>query len=147
MAMACVLEDLQQIIQRGAAALTPAENELLKWLGVFFRRPTPGKFMMRVRMPNGFATSAQLRVIGDLSRRIRNNVLDITTRQQIELRGFTLKSVPEIWDKVDSQERAIRGSKLAASAIVLGTHSECPEVNHEHLQRNLSSGCDRRRKS
>ena len=95
-----VLEDLPQIIERGAAALTPAEKELLKWVGVFFRRPTPGKFMMRVRMPNGFATSAQLRVIGDLSRRLGNNVLDITTRQQIELRGFTLESVPEIWEKL-----------------------------------------------
>ncbi len=95
-----VLEDLPQIIERGAAALTPAEKELLKWVGIFFRRPTPGKFMMRVRMPNGFATSAQLRVIGDLSQRLGNNVLDITTRQQIELRGFTLESVPEIWEKL-----------------------------------------------
>jgi ferredoxin-nitrite reductase len=95
-----VLDDLPGIIQRGAAALTPAEKELLKWVGVFFRRPTPGKFMMRVRMPNGFASSAQLRVIGDLSRRLGNNVLDITTRQQIELRGFTLDSVSEIWEKL-----------------------------------------------
>src|ERR1700741_5654914 len=89
-----IREYLPEIIERGAMALTPAEKELLKWVGVFFRRPTPGKFMMRVRMPNGFATSAQLRVIGNLSRRLGNNVLDITTRQQIELRGFTLDSVP-----------------------------------------------------
>jgi ferredoxin-nitrite reductase len=95
-----ILEDLPQIMERGAAALTPTEKELLKWVGIFFRRPTPGKFMMRVRMPNGFATSAQLRVIGDLSRQLGNNVLDITTRQQIELRGFTLESVPEIWEKL-----------------------------------------------
>jgi ferredoxin-nitrite reductase len=95
-----VLDDLPGIIARGAAALTPAEKELLKWVGVFFRRPTPGKFMMRVRMPNGFATSAQLRAVADLSGRLGNNVIDITTRQQIELRGFTLDSVPEIWEKL-----------------------------------------------
>jgi ferredoxin-nitrite reductase len=95
-----VLDDLPGIIARGAAALTPAEKELLKWVGVFFRRPTPGKFMMRVRMPNGFATSAQLRAVADLSRRLGNNVLDVTTRQQLELRGFTLDSVPEIWEKL-----------------------------------------------
>ena len=64
--------------------------------GVFFRKPTPGQFMMRIRVPNGFATSAQLRAIAEISRRIGNGVLDITTRQQIELRGFTLDSVPEI---------------------------------------------------
>jgi ferredoxin-nitrite reductase len=95
-----IREHLPQIIERGATALTPAEKELLKWLGVFFRRPTPGKFMMRVRMPNGFATSGQLRAVADLSRRLGNSVLDITTRQQIELRGFTLDSVPEIWEKL-----------------------------------------------
>ena len=93
-------EHLPQIIERGAAALTPAEKELLKWVGVFFRRRTPGKFMMRVRMPNGFASSRQLRAIADLSRRLGNSVLDITTRQQIELRGFTLDSIPEIWEKL-----------------------------------------------
>ena len=96
----CIREHLPQIIERGAEALTPAEKELLKWIGVFFRKPTPGKFMMRIRMPNGFARSEQLHTIAELSRRLGNSVLDITTRQQIELRGFTLDSVPEIFEKL-----------------------------------------------
>jgi len=95
-----ILDHLPQIIERGAPALTPAEKELLKWVGIFFRKPTPGKFMMRIRMPNGFARSNQLRTIAELSRRLGNSVLDITTRQQIELRGFTLDTVPEIWEKL-----------------------------------------------
>ena len=95
-----ILEQLPQIIGRGADSLNPAEKELLKWLGVFWRRPTPGKFMMRIRMPNGFARSVQLRAIAGLSRRLGNQVVDITTRQQIELRGYTLESVPEIWEKL-----------------------------------------------
>jgi len=34
--------------------IPPADLETrLKWLGVFFRKKTPGYFMMRVRMPNG----------------------------------------------------------------------------------------------
>jgi len=95
-----ILDHLPQIIERGAAALTPAEKELLKWVGVFFRKPSPGKFMMRIRMPNGFSRSNQLRTIAELSRRLGNSVLDITTRQQIELRGFTLDTVPEIFEKL-----------------------------------------------
>ena len=95
-----ILDHLPQIIQRGVDSLTPAEKELLKWVGVFYRRPTPGKFMMRVRMPNGFVRSDQLRVIAQLSRRLGNSVLDITTRQQIELRGFTLDTIPAIWEKL-----------------------------------------------
>jgi ferredoxin-nitrite reductase len=95
-----ILEHLPEMIGRGAESLTPAEKELLKWLGVFYRRPTPGKFMMRIRMPNGFAKAEQLRAIAELSRRVGNSVVDITTRQQIELRGFTLDTVPEIWEKL-----------------------------------------------
>src|SRR6266704_2294101 len=95
-----ILEHLPEIIARGAAALTPAEKDLLKWIGVFFRKPTPGKFMMRIRMPNGFVGSEQLRTIAELSRRLGNSVLDITTRQQIERRGFTLDTVPEIFQKL-----------------------------------------------
>jgi ferredoxin-nitrite reductase len=56
--------------------------------------------MMRVRMPNGFVNSGQLRTIAELSRRLGDGVLDITTRQQIELRGFTLDSVLAIWEKL-----------------------------------------------
>jgi len=95
-----ILEHLPQIIEKGADALTPAAKELLKWVGVFFRKPTPGKFMMRIRMPNGFVKSNQLRAIAELSRRLGNSVLDITTRQQIELRGFTLDTIPEIFEKL-----------------------------------------------
>ncbi len=95
-----VREQLPRLIGRGYESLTTSEKDLLKWVGVFFRKPTPGKFMMRIRMPNGFTSSCQLRTIADLSRRLGNCVLDITTRQQIQLRGFELGSVTEIWEKL-----------------------------------------------
>lgn len=95
-----VREDLPRLIARGHESLTAAEKDLLKWVGVFFRKPTPGRFMMRVRMPNGFTNSSQLRAAADLSRRLGDCVLDITTRQQIQLRGFSLSSVPDIWEKL-----------------------------------------------
>ena len=95
-----IREQLPRLIGQGYESLTNAEKDLLKWVGVFFRRPTPGKFMMRIRMPNGFTSSRQFRVIADLSRRLGSCVLDITTRQQIQLRGFDLGTVPEIWEKL-----------------------------------------------
>ena len=95
-----IREDMPRLLSEGWEALSAADKELLKWVGVFFRKPTPGKFMMRIRMPNGFATGDQLRAIADISRRLGNCVVDITTRQQIELRGFVLGSVPEVWEKL-----------------------------------------------
>jgi len=95
-----IREDLPRLVTEGWEALTPSDKELLKWVGVFFRKPTPGKFMMRIRMPNGFAASSQLAAIADVSKRLGNGTLDITTRQQIELRGYTIESVPEIWQRL-----------------------------------------------
>ncbi|MFZ0813904.1 MAG: hypothetical protein WAM78_00220 [Candidatus Sulfotelmatobacter sp.] len=95
-----VREQVPRLITQGYESMTTSEKDLLKWVGVFFRKPTPGKFMMRIRMPNGFTSSGQLRAIADLSRRLGNCVLDITTRQQIQLRGFELGSVTEIWEKL-----------------------------------------------
>ena len=95
-----VQEDLSRLTTQGWQNLSAADKELLKWIGVFFRKPTPGKFMMRIRMPNGFATSSQLAAIADLSSRLGNGTLDITTRQQIELRGYCIESVPEIFERL-----------------------------------------------
>src|SRR5215469_961962 len=95
-----IRDQLPRLAGQGYESLTNAEKDLLKWIGVFFRKPTPGKFMMRIRMPNGFSSSRQLRAIADLSRRLGNGVLDITTRQQIQLRGFTLGTVPEIFERL-----------------------------------------------
>ena len=123
-----IREDLETLIEKGHDALTTAEKDLLKWVGVFFRKPTPGRFMMRVRMPNGFTNSRQLRAIADLSQRLGNSVIDITTRQQIQVRGFTLASVPEIWKKLRGVDlhslqtgmdnvRNINGCALAGLAL------------------------------
>jgi len=95
-----IRQELPRLIGQGFESLTAAEKDLLKWVGVFFRRPTPGKFMMRVRMPNGFTSGRKPRAIADVSRRLGNCELDITPRQQIRLRGFELGSVPEIWEKL-----------------------------------------------
>jgi ferredoxin-nitrite reductase len=95
-----IREQLPRLIELGHERMSAAEKDLLKWVGVFFRKPTPGKFMMRVRVPGGLAQSRQLRAIAELSRRLGNCVVDFTTRQQIQLRGFTIASVPEIWEQL-----------------------------------------------
>ena len=41
----------------GWESIGESDRERLKWLGVFFRRQTPGRFMMRIRMPNGFTNA------------------------------------------------------------------------------------------
>ena len=69
----------------------------LKWYGMFWRPKTPGKFMLRLRVPNGVLSAAQLRVVGSIVERYGDNgSCDITTRQNLQLRGVLLGDLPEI---------------------------------------------------
>ena len=78
----------------------PDRDHRLKWLGVFFRPVTPGKFMMRLRMPNGIITTHQLRVLAEVLQRYGDDgSADITTRQNIQLRGIRIEDLPEIFQK------------------------------------------------
>ncbi|KAL4420573.1 hypothetical protein ABPG75_010229 [Micractinium tetrahymenae] len=70
----------------------------LKWAGLFHRRKrTPGRFMMRLKVPNGELTSDQLRYLGDcIAPYGEDGCADITTRANIQLRGVTLEDADSI---------------------------------------------------
>ncbi len=96
--------ELEQFASIGWEAMDDTDREhRLKWLGVFFRPVTPGKFMMRLRLPNGILTSAQMRVLGEVIERYGDDgSFDITTRQNIQLRGVRIEDLPEIFNKFKS---------------------------------------------
>ena len=96
-----VKADIEKFAQIGWEAMDETDRDhRLKWLGVFFRPVTPGKFMMRMRLPNGIVTSQQLRVLGEVVQRYgEDGSADITTRQNIQLRGIRIEDLPEIFNK------------------------------------------------
>jgi ferredoxin-nitrite reductase len=97
-----VLEDLARFAREGWRTLGDDDKERLKWVGVFHRRPTPGHFMMRVRMPNGIVTAAQCRLLGEITKQSGRNVADVTTRQQVQLRWLTIEGVPEVMARLEA---------------------------------------------
>lgn len=80
--------------------MTEDDKQRFKWRGLFFRKPTPGNFMLRLRLEAGQTNARQLRLIADLSDEFGKGFCDLTTRQQIQLRWFTLGDVPEIWRRL-----------------------------------------------
>ena len=69
----------------------------LKWLGIFFRKITPGKFMLRLRVPHGILTATQMRVLAQILDDCgADGIGDITTRQNIQLRGIDFAKIPTI---------------------------------------------------
>ncbi|HWO94528.1 MAG TPA: ferredoxin--nitrite reductase, partial [Dehalococcoidia bacterium] len=74
----------------------------LKWYGVFHRKQTPGHFMMRIRIPNGIAGAEQVRTLAGIANEFGRGAIDITTRQQVQLRWIRIENVPEIIDRLGS---------------------------------------------
>jgi len=92
--------DIPRYAQLGFEAIEEGDLERLKWWGVFFRRHTPGYFMMRIRIPNGITNAVQLSAIGGITDRYGRGFADITTRQQVQLRWIRIGDVPAILDQL-----------------------------------------------
>ena len=90
-----------------AAADTPIDEiseaalQRMKWFGVFHRPQTPGKFMMRLRLTGGRVTSEGLRAIASVAAEFGHGSADITTRQNLQLRGILLRDVPTVISRLD----------------------------------------------
>jgi len=67
-------------------------------------------FMMRIALPNGILTSAQARVIGEVTKKHANNLADITTRQNIQLHWLTIQDLIEVVDALNSVGLSTKGA-------------------------------------
>lgn len=76
----------------------------LKWFGLFHRRKHQyGRFMMRLKLPNGVTTSEQTRYLASVIRKYgEDGCADVTTRQNWQIRGVVLPDVPEILKGLDA---------------------------------------------
>jgi ferredoxin-nitrite reductase len=99
-----VKAELEHFAQIGWEAID--EDDLqhrLKWMGIFFRKSTPGRFMVRMRIPSGVLTSTQMRVLAKVVANCGDDgVADITTRQNIQMRGIRIEDVPDMFDSFRS---------------------------------------------
>ncbi|WP_435606025.1 sulfite reductase SirA [Streptomyces ardesiacus] len=58
-------------------------------------------FMLRVRIDGGALTTAQLRVVGEISQEFARGTADITDRQNIQYHWIRIEDVPEIWNRLE----------------------------------------------
>ncbi|GHP07129.1 hypothetical protein PPROV_000587200 [Pycnococcus provasolii] len=77
----------------------------LKWMGLFHRlKAGKGRFMLRLRLPNGVLNSEQCRYMDGVISKYgeEQGCADVTTRQNLQLRGITLEDAPEILSTLES---------------------------------------------
>ena len=87
--------ELESLARRGWGELSEAELTIqLKWLGIFFRPVSPGRFMLRLRLPNGVINAEQLTVLAEAVDRCgAEGSADLTTRQNLQLRGLLFEDM------------------------------------------------------
>src|SRR5580692_3111632 len=108
------LAEIRRFAREGFESISP------EWIGTYFRwwgvytqgdgaGVVGGKdgqglalpfFMLRIRVPNGFLRSDQLRTIADLTRRHARGIADLTVRQNIQLHWVTIESLPEVLEEL-----------------------------------------------
>ncbi len=103
--------EIERFAREGYGSIPP------EWLGTYFRwwgvytqgdgagaiggkggegRATP-YFMVRIRIPNGFLRTDQLRVLADLTESYARDTADLTVRQNIQFHWVTIEALPEIF--------------------------------------------------
>ncbi len=107
-------DEIQRFAREGYESI-PAE-----WLGTYFRswgvytqgdgvgaiggkggegKATP-YFMVRIRIPNGFLFSHQLRTIAGLAEKYARGTADLTVRQNVQLHWVTIEALPELFQQL-----------------------------------------------
>jgi sulfite reductase beta subunit-like hemoprotein len=93
-----VLDELPDLIARGYEAISEDDIVRFQWYGLYHDKPKVGYFMMRIKTPGGLLTPAQLRTIGELSRRYGRNEGELSTRQNVQLHWLRLEHLPDVFD-------------------------------------------------
>jgi len=116
-------EEVRQFAREGWDSIPSDWALYFRWWGVYSQGDGKGVtggsggegkateyFMMRIALPNGILTSAQLRVIAEVTKKHANNLADITTRQNIQLHWLTIKDLVEVVDALNTVGLSTKGA-------------------------------------
>ncbi len=106
-------QEILRFAREGYEAIPPEWNTYFRWWGVYSQGDGVGAvggkggegkavpyFMVRIRIPNGFLLSHQVRTIADLTERYARGIADLTVRQNIQLHWVRIEDLPEIFQNL-----------------------------------------------
>lgn len=91
-------KQLEYYAQNGYDSIADEDKKyFLKCFGIFDKDGlTPKQFMMRVRIPGGHLNAVQAEAIASVAKKYGQDYIDITTREQIELRYLDIENIPAL---------------------------------------------------
>ncbi len=125
----------------GGIKSVPGEVERMKWAGIYPQVQGGNAFMMRIKVPGGHLTAAQLREIGVVadafgegpdgteSRVFGSRFADLTTRQSVQIHWIQIEDVPRIWRRLaavglTSMQACGDGARNVTSCPVSGVDAD-----------------------
>jgi ferredoxin-nitrite reductase len=93
-----VWPDFLQWAEAGTSYERIVDDDLqrLKWYGVFWRKHDHNRYMLRVRIPACQMTAAQARALAFAAYEAGYEIVDVTTRGNIQIQGLTIESIPKV---------------------------------------------------
>ena len=95
-----MLDELPALIASGYEQIDEEDIVRLKWWGLYHDKPKIGTFMLRVKIPGGIVTPAQLRAVGEISNEHGRGEGELTTRQNVQLHYLQLSALPDVFDRL-----------------------------------------------
>jgi ferredoxin-nitrite reductase len=123
-----MLDELPALIAAGYADIPEEDIVRLKWWGLYHDKPKVGSFMLRIKLPAGRATAAQLEAVGRLSAEHGRDSAELSTRQTIQLHHLRLESLPVVFDALADVGLTTAGACGDAVRNVTG----CPVAGVAH---------------
>jgi ferredoxin-nitrite reductase len=105
---------VERYAKEGFSAIEEDDFERFKWIGFYQQRPKDGHFMMRIKLPGGWVTNEQLRVISRMAGDYARGIADISTRQAFQMHWLTVDQFPDIMDRLETVDLGVKKGYFGA---------------------------------
>lgn len=97
-----VYDDILAYAKQGFSSIHPDDIPRMRWYGIYQQKPNEGHFMLRVKIPGGELSAAQMQTVAGITRDFARDVVDITTRQNFQFHWLTIEDFPEVFKRLHS---------------------------------------------
>lgn len=98
-----VIHDIYRYAHTGPGAITDDDFMRLKWYGFYQQKPKgSGYFMLRLRLPGGQLSAAQLQAVAGIADDYAHGFCDVTTRQTFQFHWLKIEQLPDIFARLEA---------------------------------------------
>jgi ferredoxin-nitrite reductase len=106
------LDATEELILKARWNAKPEPEDVFrfKWNGLFWLNPVKDGYMCRLRIPGGIVKSYQLRELASIARELTTGYIQITTRNNFQIRLIEPKDCPEVLRRIQGCGLHSRGA-------------------------------------